>query len=118
MARKERVASEIRQHICQILQMEIKDPRIGFTTITDIKVSADLKAAKVYFTSHGDDKQKKASHDALKSAAGFIRSQLASRMNMRYTPALDFRRDESIEYGAKIDEIFKKIQEEREKDAS
>jgi len=107
--RIEKVASQIRHNICQIIQKELKDPRIGFITVTGTEVSADLQIAKVYFSVLGSAKQKEDSVNALKNAAGFIRKQLASRLNMRYTPALDFRIDESAEYGQKIDDIFKKI---------
>ena len=118
MSRLDRVSSEIRHNICDIIQKELKDPRLGFITITAVAVSADLHVAKVYFTALGDRAKKQASHQALKNAAGFIRKELASRMNMCYTPVLDFRFDESVEYGQKIDEIFRKIDDERKKDAS
>lgn len=118
MSRVEKLASELRYHICQIIQKELKDPRIGFITITGVRVSPDLQFAKVYFTVLGDAKQKQASEEAIKSAAGFIRKQLSRRLNARYTPALDFRHDESIEYSQKIDDIFKKIKEKGREDVA
>lgn len=112
MNRIERVSSEMRHTICDIIQKEIKDPHVGFVTITEVKVTADLQIAKVYFTVLGDEKQKKESYDTLKRSAGFIRKQLASRLNMRHTPVLDFRQDKAVEYNSKIDEIFKKLENE------
>lgn len=118
MSRIERVSSEIRQAICDIIQKEIKDPHIGFVTITEVRITPDLQLAKVYFTVLGDEKQNKESHEALTRSSGFIRKQLAARLNMRHTPALDFRQDKSINYNSKIDEIFKKINDERKDDVN
>jgi len=115
--RLERVSSEIKHEISLIIQAQVKDPHVGFVTITGVEVSPYIKFAKVYFTVLGDDAQKKASLEALKKASGFIRKQLAIRLNMRYTPALNFKPDQSTEYGSKIDEILKKINDERKKDA-
>ena len=118
MSRTEKLANEIRHAICQILERELKDPHLGFITIIGVDVSPDLQLAKVYFTALGEAKQKEISEKTLKSAAGFIRSRLAGRVRMRYTPVLDFRPDESSEYGQKIDDIFKKINEGKSKDVS
>lgn len=113
MERPDRVSSQIRQAICDVIQKEIKDPHIGFVTITEVDVTADLQLARVYFSVLGDEKQKKESFDTLKKSAGFIRKQLAAHLNMRYTPVLDFRQDKSVEYKSKIDEVFKKIHGEK-----
>lgn len=118
MSRMDKVSSELRHAICQIIQAELKDPRLGFVTITGIEVSADLKFAKVYFSCLGNAKEKEVSQKALKSAAGFIRSRLGTLVRMRYTPQLDFRLDESTEYGQHIDDIFKKINEGKDKNVS
>ena len=116
MGRPDRVSSQIQQAICDVIQKEIKDPHIGFVTIIEVDVTADLQLARVYFSVLGDEKQKKESLDALKRSAGFIRKQLAVKLNMRYTPVLDFRQDRSAEYGNKIDDVFKKIREEKKSD--
>lgn len=118
MNRQKKVANELRHNICEIIQRELKDHRIGFLTVTGVDISADLQAAKVYFTVYGDAEQKQASEDAIKTAAGFIRSQLGRRMRMRYTPVLEFRPDASVEYGQRIEDICRKIGEERKKDVS
>jgi ribosome-binding factor A len=107
-----KVASEIRHAVCQIIEREIKDPRLGFITITYVDVSADLKIAKIYFTIFGNEKQKQDSQDALKSAVGFIRTQMTKYLRIRYMPELDFRVDEFFEYGQKVEDIFKKIHTE------
>jgi len=112
MNRLERVSSEIKHEISLIIQAEVKDPHVGFVTITDVEVSPDIKFAKIYFSVLGDDAAKKATLEALKKASGFIRKQLAIRLNMRYTPALTFKHDQSTEYASKIDSILKKINAE------
>ena len=113
MNRLERLSNDIKHHICDIISRHVKDPRLGFITITEVKVSPDMHHAKIYFTVLGEGKEKKDSQDAINSASGFIRKELASCMNIRYTPELDFRLDEAKECSKNIDDIFKKIQQER-----
>jgi ribosome-binding factor A len=109
VSRTQKLASQIRHAICQILERELKDPHLGFITITGVDISPDLQLAKVYFTAFGEAKQKEISEKTLVNAAGFIRSRLAKHVRMRYTPVLDFKLDDSLEYSRKIDDIFKKI---------
>jgi len=111
MNRIQKAASQIRHAICQIIERQLKDPRLGFITITEVQVSADLKAAKIYFTVLGNEKQKKDSEKALQSAVGFIRIQLGKYIRLRHVPELNFQPDESFEYGQKIEDLFKKINE-------
>jgi len=117
MKRTDRVASQIMREVADIIQKEIKNPHLGFVTITSANVTPDLKLAKVYFSVLGDDQQKTDSHNALMHSGRFIRKQLAARLNMRYTPFLDFHIDASIEHVSKIDNILKKINDERKEDA-
>ncbi len=116
MNRLERITSDIKYHICNILSSEIKNPRIGFITVTEVEVSPNLENAKIYFTVLGTDKQKQDTQEALKSASGFIRSQLAARMKIRRVPILDFRIDAASEYGKRIDDIIEKIHKQDKKD--
>ena len=113
MSRPERVASKLRQTICRIIQEDVKDHRFGFVTITDVRLSADLRTANIYFTVMGNAKQVKASQEAIEGANAFIRRELAKQMHMRYVPVLNFRLDTSQEYGAKIDSILEKIRREK-----
>jgi ribosome-binding factor A len=106
MIRRDRVASVLVREISDIVMREIKDPRIGFITITSVDLSPDLKSAKVYFSCLGD---KPKSLQTLTHAKGFIRSSLAHRMRLRTVPELDFEIDNSYEHGKKIDELFEKI---------
>lgn len=104
--RKDRIASVLGREISRIIGHEMKDPRLGLVTITTVDVTADLKTATVYFSSL-DDKQ--AGLETLNRAKGYIKSLLASRISMRYIPDLEFRIDNSYEYGKKIDEVLDEI---------
>ena len=109
----ERIASEMVKQISYILATEIKDEDIKFVTVTDCKVSNDLSFAKIYVTVF--DKEKiESTMAALNNASGFIRKELALRIDIRHIPELTFVYDESIEYGKNIENIIEKIHEENE----
>jgi ribosome-binding factor A len=103
----------MKQEIADILMRKIKDPRIGFVTITDVEVTDDLKNAKVFVSIYGGDK--KATLKGLESASHFIRSELGKRMRLRVVPELLFRFDGTVEQGAHIMELLHEIEQEKEK---
>ena len=107
----ERINSQMVKEISYILATEIKDNDIKFVTITAVKVTNDLSFAKVYFTVL-DDTKRTSTIEALKNAAGFIRKELAERLEIRHIPELEFVYDESIEYGKKIETIIENIHED------
>ena len=107
----DRIASQMIKEISYILATEVKDNDIRFVTVTDVKVTNDLSFAKVYVTVLKEDKIEE-TMKALKSAAGFIRKELANRLEIRHIPELEFVYDESIEYGKKIENIIEKIHNE------
>lgn len=107
----DRIASNIVKEISYILATEVKDNDIKFVTVTDAKVTNDLSFAKIYFTVL-DENRKKETLEALKNASGFIRKQLADRIDIRHIPELEFIYDESIAYGKKIEDIIEHIHEE------
>lgn len=109
----ERIASEMIKQISYILATEVKDEDIKFVTVTDCKVTNDLSFAKVYVTVFNKGKIKN-TIDALNNASGFIRRELANRIDIRHIPELTFVYDESIEYGKNIENIIEKIHEENE----
>ncbi len=111
--RAERVSDQMKQEIADILMRKIKDPRIGFVTVTDVEVADDLRNAKVFVSVYGGDKEE--SLKGLKSAAPFIRSELGKRMRMRFLPELLFRFDSTVERGAHIMELLRDIEERQEK---
>ncbi len=105
----------MKQEIADILMRKIKDPRIGFVTVTDVDLADDLRNAKVFVSVYGGDDQKKASLEGLKSASSFIRSELGRRMRLRYVPELLFRFDATVERGAHIMELLREIEDKKEK---
>jgi ribosome-binding factor A len=104
--RKDRVASILSREISDIIEHEIKDPRLGFVTITTVDVSIDLKTAIVYFSSLDN---KTEGLETLNRAKGYIRSSLAQRVRMKFIPNLEFKIDNSFEYGNKIDALLEEI---------
>ncbi len=112
--RSERVGDQMKQEIADILMRKIKDPRIGFVTVTDVEIADDLRNAKVYVSIYGEDK--KTPLKGLESAAPFIRSELGRRMRMKFMPELLFRYDNTVERGAHIMELLRTIEEKEKKD--
>ncbi len=110
--RAERLAELIKQEISDILLREVKDPRIGFVSVTDAEVSGDLRHAKVYVSVYGTDKEKEESMKGLDKAAGYIRKLLGERITVYHTPEILFRYDNSIEYGAHISKLLDKVKKE------
>lgn len=109
----ERIASNMEKEISKILSLEVKDKNIQFVTITACHVTNDLSYAKVYFTVL-DDTKKEITLESLNNASGFIRKELASRLEIRHIPELEFIYDESIEYGKRIEDKIKEIHEKEE----
>lgn len=109
----ERIADNIQKELSYILQLEVRDEDIKFVTITDVHVTNDLSFAKVYVTVL-NEKKKEATLKALKDAAGFLRKELAKRIDVRHIPELQFVYDESIDYGKKIETIIEEIHEKEQ----
>lgn len=110
--RSERVADLIKEEIASlVLHGEIKDPRIGFVTITRVDLTPDLKEARVYFSQIGSDKDKSKSAEGLNSASGFVRRYLAKRLDLRHIPKVTFFFDETLEYSEKIERVLREIKE-------
>ena len=101
-----------RKEISKILQEDLKDPRIGFVTITRIDLTGDLRYARIYFSIMGDDAAREEGLKGLKSAIGYIRKLIAERMNLRYVPELYFILDKSIEYSINLEKTFERIKNE------
>jgi len=106
-----RVAEEIKREITQMLRDEIKDPRVGFVTVTGVEVSPDIRYARVFVSVYGEDESKVQSLQALEKAKGFVRSELGKRMRLRYTPEISFKFDSSIEHGARIMKLLQEVKE-------
>jgi ribosome-binding factor A len=111
--RPERVANAIRKEVSSIIQEKLKDPRMGFTTITKVEITPDLRNAKIYYSVLGDEKTIKATEIAFRSAKGFIQGLVGDRLKLRFTPEITFKIDKSFEYREKIDKILDKIHQEK-----
>ncbi len=104
--RYDRIAEELKREISDILKNEIKDPGIGFVSITVVEVTSDLHHAKVYYSVLGSEEERAATAASIKRSAGFIRREVAKRLSLRHTPELIFIFDDSIEHGIKIAKIL------------
>ena len=114
--KNERINAEVQRALSQILREDVKDPRLPLMlSVARCKVAPDLKTCKAYISILGDEQAKEDCRAALKSASGFIRRELAHRLNLRLTPEITFIMDDSIEYGVdmskKIDEVMEKQNE-------
>lgn len=107
-----RVGEQLKKELSDIFQKEIKDPRIGFLTVTHVEVTGDLQQAKVYISVLGNEEEKENTLKAIEKASGFIRSEVGRRIRLRHTPELIFLFDESIEYGNRIERLLKELNEE------
>ena len=115
-SRLERINEEYKKELSQIINYELKNPNAtGMISVTRVKVTNDLKYAKVA-VSILNSKNVKETLAALKKSAGFIRSELARRVNLRNTPEIIFELDDSMEYGARIDSILKEIMPKKEEE--
>lgn len=112
--RPERVQEAIRQEISKVVQFEMKDPRIGFITITKVDLTKDLRYARVYFSVLGSDKEKNLTLRGLNSAKGYIKGLIADRIKLRFTPEISFRIDESLGHVKHIEDILAKLKKERD----
>ena len=111
--RANRVAEQMKKELGDIIGRKIKDPRVGFVTVTDVAVTGDLQEATVYITSLGNEREKSETLKALEKASGFIRSEIGTRIRLRRTPEIKFEFDTSIEYGNKIDALLRGLHEDK-----
>ena len=105
-SRSKRVAAQIQRELAQLIQLEIKDPRVGMVTISAVDLSSDLSYAKVYITVLGSDHTPEEAVEALNHAAGFLRHELGRRVVLRIVPHLTFIYDESVERGASLSALI------------
>ena len=109
--RTDRISEEIKKELSSILR-DLKDPRIPMmTSVVNVKVTNDLRYAKVYVSVMGTEEEKKEAIKGLSSASGFIRREIGNRINLRCVPEFSFEKDSTIEYGAHINELLNKIKE-------
>jgi len=107
--RSGRLAEEFKREISAILKDDLKDPRIGFVSVVSAEVSADLHHAKVWVSVMGDEETVRECMAALKKAAGYVRREIARRIDLRHTPEIEFIYDDSIVHGAKITQMLREV---------
>ena len=111
--RPERVQEALRQEVSRIIHGEIRDPRLGFITITKVELTKDLRHAKIYFSVLGGMKNKTLALKGLNSAKGYIRSLIAERIKLRLVPEILFRIDDSLEHTREIFDLLDRIKKEK-----
>ena len=111
--RLDRVNQLIKEEVSLLLQRELKDPRLGFVSVTEVETTKDLRLAKIYVSVLGTEEQWTSSLQGLTSARGFIRHWLRDHLDLRVTPVLEFRADRSMEHAAHIQAIFRRLASER-----
>jgi ribosome-binding factor A len=108
-SRPDRVADQIRAELAELLAREVHDPGIGFVTLTRVRVSPDLQQARIYYTTLGDEKGRRATGRALQRATPFLRRQIGARLRLKRTPELVFEYDESIAGQDRIEQLLEEI---------
>jgi ribosome-binding factor A len=112
--RQEKLGELMVAEISELIHTRLKDPRIGFASITRVEVSGDLRHAKVFVSVMGNEEERAATMKGLRNATGFIRHELAGRLTLRYMPELVFKLDHSIEEGARVLELIHKVEHEND----
>jgi ribosome-binding factor A len=107
--RTNRVAELLRHELSRLLTEGVRDPRVGFVTVTEVRPTDDLKSAKVYVSVYGTDEQRAATLEGLKASAGFLRHELSHRLDLRFTPFLSFCFDDTLDRAERMDAVFSAI---------
>lgn len=114
-ARARKLADRIREIAAETLERRVKDPRLGFVTVTDARITGDLRDATVFYTVYGDDEERSATAAALESVKGLVRSEVGRRTGVRFTPTLEFVADAIPENAANIDDLLRAARESDER---
>ncbi|MBI4651475.1 30S ribosome-binding factor RbfA [Candidatus Desantisbacteria bacterium] len=108
-----RINELVHEEVSDIIQKKLKDPDVGFVTVSDVDVSVDLRHANIYVTVYGNEAAKVKSINGLNRARGFIRKEIGKRIKLRFTPEIYFKFDDTLERSSRIMEILKKIEDEK-----
>ncbi|WP_318615372.1 30S ribosome-binding factor RbfA [Sporosarcina sp. YIM B06819] len=112
--RANRVAEQMKKELGDIIGNKVKDPRIGFMTVTDVEVTGDLQQATIYISVLGKESEKEDTLKGLNKAKGFIRTEIGRRIRLRITPEIMFEFDESVAYGNRIDSLLRQVKDGQE----
>ncbi|MFA5155860.1 MAG: 30S ribosome-binding factor RbfA [Candidatus Omnitrophota bacterium] len=116
MARHDRIVEALREEVSIIIHDDIKDPRLGFVTITKVELAPDKRFAKIFYSVLGNEDARNKTKEALDSSLGFVRKLVGERINLRFVPELMFDEDRSQEYSSRIEEILNEIKESEAKE--
>ena len=116
--RIEKLQELIKQEMSKMLLKELKDPRIGFVTVTDVEMTGDLRAAKIFVSIMGGAEQVQSSLEGLNSALGFIRREIGQRIRLRFTPEISFTLDTSLDYSEHIQKLLLQVEGDNHADNS
>ncbi|RNC28075.1 MAG: Ribosome-binding factor A [Candidatus Dichloromethanomonas elyunquensis] len=105
-----RLAESIKEEVSKIIREDLKDPRLGFVTVTDVEVADDLRYAKIFVSIMGQEDVVKNSMEVLERASGYIRSEIGKLIRLRYVPEITFKYDHSIEHGAHISKLLREVE--------
>ena len=109
MSRQDKVTEAIRQEASVIIHDKLKDPRLGFVTISKVEIAPDFRFAKIYYSVLGNEEACNKTREALNSALGYVRKLLAQRLNLKFAPEIAFYEDHSTEYSVRIEEVLNEI---------
>ena len=112
--RANRVAEQMKKELGGIIGQKLKDPRIGFVTVTDVEVTGDLQQATIFISVLGNESEKEDTLKGLNKAKGFIRTEIGQRIRLRITPEINFEFDESVAYGNRIDSLLRQVKSGQE----
>jgi len=110
--RQEQLGEAIAHELSDLIRSRMQDPRIGFASVTNVELSADLRHAKVFVSVLGTPEEQQATMQALKHGTGFLRHELAQRLSVRFTPELSFKLDDSIAHGARVAQLLREIHDD------
>ncbi len=110
--RQQKLRELLKEQVSEILHRELKDPRLGFVTVTDAEITADLRYAKVFVSIMGTDDERESSMAVLKNSQRFVRQAFAKRVSMKVLPEIEFRLDTSVDHGVRILELLEQIKRE------
>lgn len=114
--RMARVNEQLKREVMRVIRQEVKDPRIGFITITGVEATRDLSLARVFVSVMGEEEEKQESLEGLRAAAAFIRTELGKRLHLRHIPEVDFRLDRSLDHAMRVRELLDEVLPEDEAD--
>ena len=114
--RSERVADAVQKELSMLFLQKVRDEKLSDVTVTNVRITDDLKNGRIFYTTHGDEKERKKTAASLRRAAGFVRSHLAKALNLRYTPSIRFEYDLKADKVEELDQIFADIARERKVD--